>query len=88
MSVQDDIRKLTEIKRKLDAAKDEVARLEGELRANQKRAEDAFGTDDPTELRSKAEAFRLRAASILGEVERGLKAIEKEMDEALPAEVR
>lgn len=82
MNVSNEVRRLTELKDKLDEAKAAKARLEGELHALQKQAEAEFGTSDPTELRKRADDLLERATKLREQVRRGMVVLEKEVADA------
>lgn len=68
---------LMRLKERIDRAKTERSRLEGELRSLESRMKEEFGTADPDKIQVKVAALRKEAEKLRKQVEDGVKEIEE-----------
>jgi predicted nucleic acid-binding Zn-ribbon protein len=77
----DTVQELLQLQKKLEGAKQEKARMEGELKSLLKRLADDFGSDKLPEVEKKLTAMRQQAEKLRRQVEEGLAVLRKEMGE-------
>jgi predicted nucleic acid-binding Zn-ribbon protein len=77
----DTVRELLQLQKKLENAKEEKARMEGELKSLLKRLADDFGTDKISEVEKRLAGMKQQAEKLRQQIETGLAVLRKEMEE-------
>lgn len=77
----DTIQELLSLQKKLESAKQEKARTEGELKSLLKRLADDFGTDKLPEVEKKLAGMKQQAERLRRQIEEGLTVLRREMGE-------
>jgi hypothetical protein len=77
----DTVQELLTLQKKLESAKQEKARMEGELKSLLKRLADDFGTDELPEVEKKLAGMKQQAERLRKQIEEGLAVLRKEMEE-------
>jgi predicted nucleic acid-binding Zn-ribbon protein len=77
----DTVRELLHLQKKLENAKEEKARMEGELKSLLKRLADDFGTDKISEVEKRLAGMKQQAEKLRQQIETGLAVLRKEMEE-------
>ncbi len=75
----DTVRELLQLQKKLESAKQEKARMEGELKSLLRRLADDFGTDKLPEVEKKLAGMKQQAERLRQQIEDGLVVLRKEM---------
>jgi predicted nucleic acid-binding Zn-ribbon protein len=73
------VQELLTLQKRIENAKGEKARIEGELSSLLKRLKEEFGSDDVAQVEKKVEAMKQQAARLRKQVEDGLVVLRKEM---------
>jgi deoxyribodipyrimidine photolyase len=81
MKNDDAVQELLELQKKLEEAKNEKARMEGELKSLLKRLVEDFGSDKVLEVEKKLSAMRQQAEKLRKQITEGLAVLKKEMEE-------
>ncbi|MDD5038105.1 MAG: hypothetical protein PHN78_02165 [Dehalococcoidales bacterium] len=71
---------LLALQKRIEEAKSEKSRIEGELTSLLKRMKEEFGSDDAAQMEKKIEAMKQQAARLRKQVEEGLCVLRKEME--------
>ena len=74
-------RELLAMKQRIETAKTEKARVEGELNAIKKTMKDEFGTDDPKKIQTKVTALRDQVGRLRMQITEGLAVLRGELGE-------
>ena len=77
----DTVQELLALQKKLESAKQEKARMEGELKSLLKRLADDFGTDKLPEVEKKLAGMKQQAERLRRQIEEGLTVLRREMGE-------
>lgn len=77
----DTVQELLKIQKKIEEAKNEKARMEGELKSLLKRLADDFGSDKLSEVEKKLASMKQQAERLRRQIEEGLAVLRKEMAE-------
>lgn len=77
----DTVQELLQLQKKLESAKQEKARMEGELKSLLKRLADDFGTDKLPEVEKKLAGMKQQAERLRRQIEEGLTVLRREMGE-------
>lgn len=72
---------LLKLKDRIEQAKAEKNRVEGELNAIRKTMTDEFGTSEPRKIQAKVDALRDQAAGLRAQIEEGIGILRKELGE-------
>jgi len=72
-------RELLALKDKIENAKADKARVEGEIKSLHDRMKEDFGSDDPKTVKAKIEAMQEQAARWAQQIEEGMAVLRKEM---------
>ena len=72
---------LFRLKDRIETAKTEKARVEGELNAIKKTMKDEFGTDDPKKIQTKVTALRDQVGRLREQITEGLAVLREELGE-------
>jgi predicted nucleic acid-binding Zn-ribbon protein len=75
------VNELLALQKRIESAKEEKSRIEGELSSLLKRLKEEFGSDDVAQVEKKVEAMKQQAARLRKQVEEGLCVLRKEMGE-------
>ena len=75
------VNELLALQEKIEDAKSEKSRIEGELTSLLKRLKEEFGSDDVAQVEKKVEAMKQQAARLRKQIEEGLGVLRKEMGE-------
>jgi predicted nucleic acid-binding Zn-ribbon protein len=75
------VNELLTLQKRIENAKGEKARIEGELFSLLKRLKEEFGSDDTAQVEKKVEAMKQQAARLRKQVEEGLVVLREEMGE-------
>lgn len=81
MKNEKEVQELLKLQRQIEAAKNEKARIEGELQSLTKRMKEEFGSDDPKEVERKVEGMKAQAAKLRRQIQEGLEVLQKEMEQ-------
>jgi len=73
------VNELLALQKRIEEAKGEKARIEGELKGLLKRLAEDFGSDDIPTVEKKIEAMKQQAARLRKQIEDGLIVLRKEM---------
>lgn len=79
MNNEKEVRELLQLQKKIEDAKGEKARLEGELKALVKRLMEEFGSDNPKEVERKIEGMKQQAERLRRQIQDGLVVLRKEV---------
>lgn len=77
----DTVQELLQLQKKLESAKQEKARMEGELKSLLKRLVDDFGTDKISEVEKRLAGMKQQAERLRQQIETGLAVLRKETGE-------
>lgn len=77
----DTVQELLQLQQKLETAKTEKAKTEGELKSLLKRLADDFGTDKLPEVEKKLAGMKQQAERLRRQIEEGLTVLRREMGE-------
>ena len=80
MKNESTVNELLTLQKRIEEAKSEKARIEGELSSLLKRLKEEFGSDDVTQVEKKVEAMKQQASRLRKQVEEGLCVLRKEME--------
>ena len=72
---------LLKMKDRIESAKAEKNRVEGELRQLKARLKDEFGTDDPKQIQINLTGLRQQAAQLREQINEGMEVLRREMRE-------
>jgi len=72
---------LLRLKDRIETAKTEKARIEGELNAIKKTMADEFGTDDPKKIQTKVTALRDQVGRLREQITEGMEVLREELGE-------
>jgi predicted nucleic acid-binding Zn-ribbon protein len=72
-------RELLALKDKIENAKADKARVEGEIKSLHERMREDFGSDDPKAVKAKVAAMQEQAARLSRQVEEGMAVLRREM---------
>jgi predicted nucleic acid-binding Zn-ribbon protein len=75
------VNELLALQKRIEEAKSEKSRIEGELTSLLKRLKEEFGSDDVAQVEKKVEAMKQQAARLRKQIEDGLVVLRKEMGE-------
>lgn len=81
MSNEREVAELLRLQKQIEEAKNEKARMEGELKSLLKRLADDFGTDKLPEVEKKLAGMKQQAEKLRRQIEEGLCVLRKEMGE-------
>ena len=73
------VNELLALQKRIEDAKSEKSRIEGELTSLLKRLKEEFGSDDVVQVEKKIEAMKQQASRLRKQVEDGLAVLRKEM---------
>ena len=73
------VNELLALQKKIEDAKSEKSRIEGELTSLLKRLKEEFGSDDVAQVEKKVEAMKQQASRLRKQIEDGLVVLRKEM---------
>ncbi len=73
------VQELLTLQKKIEDAKSEKSRIEGELTSLLKRLKEEFGSDDVAQVEKKIEAMKQQASRLRKQIEDGLVVLRKEM---------
>ena len=71
---------LLALQKRIEDAKSEKSRIEGELSSLLKRLKEEFGSDDVAQVEKRVEAMKQQAARLRKQIEEGLCVLRKEME--------
>jgi predicted nucleic acid-binding Zn-ribbon protein len=81
MKNEKEVQELLQLQKKIEQAKEEKARIEGELKSLLKRLAEDFGSDNIPDIEKRIEGMRAQAAKMRKQIQDGLVVLRKEMEE-------